>query len=283
MWTIYACRFGSIQVTENKSTYIGQIVSFRGGCSSLVFVKTLADSGREYAGKLLKVRSHPNWLLASLIITSVAISEALPLVLSHIFRPGYWLPFVLSTLIVAFMGQFVPYAIMPMYILRVAGQMTWLLEILKCLTAPASVPTAWLIRCGKEWRFKHGHRKLESILQMDELEAFIKLHEVDEGFGGRVKEEVGAVARGVIRNQDETIGLHVDQPWDSVRTLQLSDKISDELVKQAMDWHLDSILITERAAGHEELGAPPKIIGVLAIMVCYPLTALNRTAEARKS
>lgn len=249
----------------------------------MVFVKTPADSGREYAGKLLKVRSHPNWLLASLIITSVAISEALPLVLSHIFRPGYWLPFVLSTLIVAFMGQFVPYAIMPMYILRVAGQMTWLLEILKCLTAPASVPTAWLIRCGKEWRFKHGHRKLESILQMDELEAFIKLHEVDEGFGGRVKEEVGAVARGVIRNQDETIGLHVDQPWDSVRTLQLSDKISDELVKQAMDWHLDSILVTERAAGHEELEAPPKIIGVLAIMVCHPLTALTRTAEARKS
>lgn len=155
-----------------------------------------------------------------------------------------------------------------MYILRTAGKMTWFLEGLKWLSAPASVPTAWLIKSGKEWRFKHGHKKLESILQMDELEAFIKLHEVDEGFGGRVKGEVGAVARGIIRNQNETIGLHVDQRWDSVRTLQLSDKISDELVKQAMDWHLDSILITERAAGHGEFESPPKIIGNLAIMVC---------------
>lgn len=179
------------------------------------------------------------------------------------------------------MGQLVPFAIMPMYILRVAGKMTWLLEILKWLTAPASVPTAWLIKSGKEWRFKRGHKKLESILQTDELEAFIKLHEVNEGFGGKVKEEVGAVARGIIRNQNETIGLHVDQPWDSVRTLQLSDKISDELVKQAMDWHLDSIIITERAAGHGELEEPPKIIGVLAIMVCQTWTALTWTAEAQ--
>ena len=237
---------------------------------------------REYAGKLLKVRSHPNWLLASLIITSVGISEALPIVLSHIFRPGYWLPFVLSTLLVAFFGQLVPYTIMPMYILRIAGKMTWFLELLKWLTAPVSVPTAYLLRCGKEWRFKHGHRKLESVLPMDELEAFIKLHEVGEGFGGVVKGEVGAVARGIIRNQNEPIDLHVDQPWDSVSTLELSDKISDDMVDTAMNWHLDAILITETATGNRERAAPPKVIGILAVMVCQLQTASDMVLKYRK-
>lgn len=223
---------------------------------------------REYAGKILKIRQHPNWLLASLIITSCAISEALPLVLGHIFRPGFWLPFVLSTLIVSFMGQFVPYAVMPMYILRTAGKMTWFLGLIMWLTAPASIPTAWIIKSGKAWRFRHGHRKLDSILQMDELEVFIKLHEVDEGLGGQVESDVGAVARGIIRNQKETIGHHVDHAWDSVTTLQLSDKISDNLVRQSVDCHNGMILVTETAAGHGELKAPPKVVGTLAFTVC---------------
>lgn len=169
-----------------------------------------------------------------------------------------------------------------MYVLRVAGKMTWFLEALKWLTAPASVPIAYLIKSGKAWRFKHGHRKLESILPMDELEAFIKLHEADEGFGGVVKGEVGAVARAIIRNQDEPIDLYVDQPWDSVSTLEMSDKISDDMVDTAMNWHLDAILITKTATGHGERSAPPKVIGILAVMVCQLQTALTMVRKYRK-
>ena len=118
---------------------------------------------------------------------------------------------------------------------------------------------------------------------MDELEAFIKLHEVDEGFGGKVKGQVGAVARGIIRNQNETIGSHVDQAWESISTLQLSDKISDEVVKHAMNWRLDSILITERSTSNGELEAPPKVIGVLAVMVRQPRIAITRVPKSTKS
>ena len=262
------CRYGCIQVIENIGMYMDERLCFRTRSSPLHESTKPLMPDRENARSILDIRKHPNWLLASLILSSVAIAEALPLVLSHLFRPGYWVPFLLSTLIVAVVGQLLPYAIMPMYILRIAGKMGWFFKIIKWGTCWVSVPTGWLIERGKEWRFKHGHRRLDGIFEMDELEVFLKLHEVEEGFGGKVKEEVGGVVRGIIRNQDETVGQHVDQPWDSVKTLRLGDRVSDELVKEVTGWGLDRILVTEGPVKHEELTAAPAIIGTISTMVC---------------
>lgn len=162
---------------------------------------------------ILGVRNRPNWLLVSLILSSVMVAEGLPLILSHLFPPGSWAAFAISTICVAVIGEILPQAIMPLFVLEFAGRMMWFVRALMWLMAIPGILFAYPLRLFKTWKKKRHPYKMDGILEIDELIEFIRLHEQSEGLGGRLEDGVGCIVRMMIVQQEDV------QQWKSVVVL----------------------------------------------------------------
>ncbi len=193
---------------------------------------------RKHAQMILGVRGRPNWLLVSLILSSVMVAEGLPLILSHLFPPGSWAAFAISTLCVTVIGEILPQAIMPLFVLEVAGRMMWFVKALMWLMAIPGVLFAYPLRLFKTLKKKRHPYKMDGILEVDELIEFIRLHEKGEGLGGNLEDGVGCIARMMMVQQEDVkhwksvTVVHAD-PQGSSTTFQRHtnvDSVSDDIL-----------------------------------------------------
>ena len=131
--------------------------------------------------------------------------------MNHLFEPGDWKPFIFSTLLVATVGELLPQAIMPMFILPVVHRCSWFVHGVMWLTAPLSAPIGWVFR----WcRLKAATAQMEGILEVDELGEFLRMHEIDQGWGGALDLPIGCLLRRVLDARDEMVGRTCD--WGDV-------------------------------------------------------------------
>ena len=155
---------------------------------------------RNFAGRVLKVRGRPNWMLCSLVVVSVAIGEALPLFFSHLFSGNSSGSFIMTNLVII-VSQVGPTFVMPVFHLEVIGRVTWFIRLIMIFSAPAAVFPAYGLRRIKQWRKRGQPVHLEGLLTPNELIEFIRLHERSQGFGGMVEDHVGKAARDLLEEQ----------------------------------------------------------------------------------
>lgn len=127
--------------------------------------------------------------------------------MNHLFEPGDWKPFIFSTLLVAAVGELLPQAIMPMFILPVVHRCSWFVHGVMWLTAPLSAPIGWVFR---RCRLKAATAQMEGVLEVDDLGEFLRMHEVDQGWGGALELPIGSLLRRVLDVRDEMVGRTFD-------------------------------------------------------------------------
>lgn len=182
-------------------------------CSISDGLRLLTLLHRKHAQMILDVRGHPNWLLVSLILASVMVAEGLPLILSHEFKPGSWAAFSVSTVCVAVIGEIIPQAVMPMFILEIAGRFMWFVKGVMYLMAIPSSGFAYALRLFKRWKKKGQPYRMDGILDVDELIEFVRLHEKGELLGGKLEDGAGMLIRMMMVQQEEV------KPWRSATIL----------------------------------------------------------------
>ncbi|KAM0804952.1 hypothetical protein BDR22DRAFT_475181 [Usnea florida] len=166
----------------------------------IVWNRTGEEWRRNFAGRVLKVRGRPNWMLCSLVVVSVAIGEILPLLFGHLFSGNSSGSFIMTNLVIIF-SQVGPTFVMPVFHLEVIGRITWFIRLIMIFSAPAAVFPAWGLRRIKQWRKRGQPVHLEGLLPPNELIEFIRLHERSQGFGGMVEDHVGKAARNLLEQQ----------------------------------------------------------------------------------
>lgn len=166
---------------------------------------------RTCAGKVLKVRNRPDWLLLSLLAVSVAIGEVLPVLWSHLFLAG-GLSSYITTNIVIVVSQIGPTFIMPFFHLEISGRCTWFVRFIMWFSAPVTMVPAYALRRFRRWRKRGQQAHMDGILPLDELIEYIHLHEKDQGYGGTLDNHVGKAMRDLMEAQisSESSSRHVE-------------------------------------------------------------------------
>ena len=166
---------------------------------------------RAFAGKVLKVRNRPDWLLVSLVLVSVAIAEALPYFWSHLFSAGDRLSSLANNFVIL-VSQVGPMFVMPVFHLEVSGRFTWFVRLVMWFSAPVTVLPAYALRRLKQWKRRGQQTHMEGLLPLDELTEFILLHEKGQGFGGTLDDHVGEAMRTLLEGQIsvEASSVHVE-------------------------------------------------------------------------
>lgn len=171
---------------------------------------------RIFAGKVLKVRNRPDWLLMSLVLVSVAIAEALPYFWSHLFSTGNRLSSLANNSVIL-VSQVGPVFVMPIFHLEVSGRFTWFVRLVMWFTAPVTALPAYALRRLRRWKRRGQQAYMEGLLPLDELMEFIHLHEKGQGYGGTLDDHVGKAMRNLLERQ---VSVEVFSPSESVRQYQ---------------------------------------------------------------
>ena len=155
---------------------------------------------RKLAGRVLKVRNRPNWLLISLVILSVAIAEALPVIWSHLFLANSLASYI-TTSIVIFVSQVGPTFVMPVFHLEISGRCTGFVRFIMWFLAPVTVVPAYMLRRFRKWTKRGQEAHMDGLLSLDELIEYVHLHEKGQGYGGMLDDHVGKAMRDLMEEQ----------------------------------------------------------------------------------
>ena len=166
---------------------------------------------RTCAGKVLKVRNRPDWLLLSLVAVSVAIGEVLPVLWSHLFLAGTLSSYV-TTNVVIIVSQLGPTFVMPFFHLEISGRCTWFVRFIMWFSAPVTMVPAYALRRFRRWRKRGQQAHMDGLLPLDELIEYIHLHEKCQGYGGMLDNHVGKAMRALMEAQisSESSSRHVE-------------------------------------------------------------------------
>ncbi|KAI9819222.1 MAG: hypothetical protein M1827_007378 [Pycnora praestabilis] len=237
----------------------------------LTYLRVLASSGAEeqqkQAKKILAVRKYPNWSLFSLILTTTAITQTLPLLLNPLWPESPLCPIIFSTLGVAFLGDFLPQTLMPRHVLSMAEVLMPLVWVCMYVAAvPATVPVgvSWLCRMGMwgkdigtgvEMGWKRG------ILGTRALAEFVKCHERSQGNGGEVSHEAGRFIKAAFRMQGMKV-KDVMVPWNCIAKVECDQLLSREFVRDVKGWGFGRLVVVEKRLGKSE-----RVVGWLDVKV----------------
>ena len=166
---------------------------------------------RTFAGKVLKVRNRPDWLLLSLLAVSVAIGEVLPVLWSHLFLAGSLSSYVTTNMVIV-VSQIGPTFIMPFFHLEISGRCTWFVRFIMWFSAPVIMVPAYALRRFRRWRKRGQQAHMDGLLPLNELIEYIHLHEKGQGYGGTLDNHVGKAMRDLMEAQisSESSGRHVE-------------------------------------------------------------------------
>lgn len=197
----------------------------------MVWKRTGDEQRRVYAGKVLKVRNRPDWLLVSLVVVSVAILEILPLLWSHLFVSSNATSYVTGNMLIL-VSQVGPTFVMPVFHLEVSGRFTWLVRLVMWFSAPVTVLPAYALRRLKRWRKRGQQPHVDGLLPMNELKEFIYLHEKGQGYGGTLDDHVGKMMRDLMQGQisGEAPIAHLETEWS--QSIQFTESVDTTSVQR---------------------------------------------------
>ncbi|MCJ1435711.1 hypothetical protein MMC27_005086 [Xylographa pallens] len=216
-----------------------------------VWTRTGSPKRQAQATAVLGLRQHPNWLLTSFILSSIAVGQALPMITNHLFTPGAMLPFVVSTVLLTLIGSLLPQAIMPLYTLMIASRMAWFITMLMWLTAPLSVPLGFAFRWCKILGKRKEEWKSDGILGRDELAEFVRLHQIDAGLGGKLGNKVGEFVRRIIIGEGGATGDI--SGWDRLFKVYEDQQVDAALLARLCPVLCPSMIVATSVHGDGEI------------------------------
>lgn len=190
---------------------------------------------RIFAGKVLKVRNRPDWLLLSLAAVSVAIAEVLPVFWNHLFAGGSVSSYVATNLVIL-VSQVGPTFVMPVFHLEISGRFTWFVRLVMWFSAPVTVAPAYALRRFRNWRRRGQQVCMDGLMPLDELIEYIHLHEKDQGWGGTLDNHVGKAIRTLmeehVSSEASNIQVETEESW----SIQTSESVTSTSVQS---FHLE--------------------------------------------
>lgn len=196
---------------------------------------------RIFAGKVLKVRNRPDWLLLSLVAVSVAIAEVLPLFWNHLFVGGS-IPSYVATNLVILVSQVGPTFVMPVFHLEISGRFTWFVRLIMWFSAPVTVAPAYALRRFRKWRKRGQQARMDGLLPLDELIEYIHLHEKGQGCGGTLDNHVGKAIRTLMEEQVSSEASSIQVETEGSWSIQTSESVSSTSVQS---FHLEGSTATD--------------------------------------
>lgn len=159
------------------------------------------------------------------------VSEGLPLVLDHLFKPGSYGAFIVSTIAVTLVGEIIPQLIMPLYILELGGGCVWFVKITMWLMAPFAFPLACALKAFRTRRTRRKPICKDGVLEIDELVEFVRLHEESEKRGGSLADAAGPMVRTLMENSHGLVGQDV-RLWPAVTLLNSISPASSTVLRK---------------------------------------------------
>lgn len=190
---------------------------------------------RIFAGKVLKVRNRPDWLLLSLVAVSVAIAEVLPLFWNHLFAGGS-VPSYVATNLVILVSQVGPTFVMPVFHLEISGRFTWFVRLIMWFSAPVTVAPAYALRRFRKWRKRGQQTRMDGLMPLDELIEYIHLHEKGQGWGGTLDNHVGKAIRTLMEEQVSSEASSIQGETEGSWSIQTSESVASTSVQS---FHLE--------------------------------------------
>ena len=96
------------------------------------------------------------------------------------------------------------------------------------ITAPLSIPVAWVFRSIRIWTESRRPFRSEGILKNEELVEHLRLHERGAGLGGCVCDDVGAIARTLLMCQELTAAERA-RSWQGSTQIEAGRTVDDHL------------------------------------------------------
>ncbi|KAK9464227.1 hypothetical protein V1512DRAFT_159840, partial [Lipomyces arxii] len=152
---------------------------------------------RQYAQKIIPIRSNGHLLLTTLLVASVITNETLPIVTEHVIGSGAQ-AVIISTLLIVVFSEIIPQAVCAKHSLAIGAFMAWpvriLIWIFFCVCWPISKTLDAILGAH------HG-----TIYRAAELKELIQYHSKDYRHGGDLKREAVKVMRGALEMQNKDV------------------------------------------------------------------------------
>lgn len=155
-----------------------------------------------------------------------------------------WMTFFLSTTTVTLIGEILPQALVPLWILEVGGRSIWFLRCLMWILAvPACIP-AYALRKARDWHGRKHSDKRDGVLELDELMEFVRLHQHCCGHSGPLTDECGSLVRAVLSSQRRMI-LDEVKPWRYLTILDVNVQLDAMVLENIWSWNDPYVLVVK--------------------------------------
>ncbi len=205
-------------------------------------------------------------IVGSMICAMTLVNSYIPVIrnatLPH--TKDYISPAIISNLYAAFFIDILGQLLIPPRILKVAFHaMPLIYPLMGIFAIPAILPTM-AIRCGRKWF--GGRRAEEGILPNRSLWTFIKYHEEDENYGGRLWKETSECMRGALELQ-EKYAEDAMTAWADIKKIRLSDPVTPEFTERIKASACSRIIVVENVRSTPDGEAHERVVGFLHIKV----------------
>lgn len=121
---------------------------------------------KEYAKRILPIRSRSNYLLCAFSVAEVAIDSATTVLIESLTNG--WLAILISTILITIFAGIIPQAICHRHALLIGARTIWLTYIIMIITFPLAYPISLLLDCmiGEEISHYHDRKYLSNYIEL---------------------------------------------------------------------------------------------------------------------
>ncbi|KAK9470971.1 DUF21-domain-containing protein, partial [Dipodascopsis tothii] len=152
---------------------------------------------RNYAQKIIPIRSNGHLLLTTLLLTNVIVNETLPIITEHVVGSGTQ-AVVTSTILIVIFSEIIPQAVCSKHSLAIGAFMAWPVRVLIWLLMGICWPLAKILDLilGPHSGFTYRSSELKELIQ---------LHSSDAHHGGDLRPEAVTIMRGAVDMQSRIV------------------------------------------------------------------------------
>ncbi|ORX89422.1 DUF21-domain-containing protein [Basidiobolus meristosporus CBS 931.73] len=137
-------------------------------------LEVLMESGegreKKYAKKVYKIlHKRKHWVLATLLLSNVAVNETLPVIIDSVFGSG-WEAVLISTVCIVIFGEVIPQALCVRFGLAIGASLAWFVELLMYITGIITYPVYRLL----DWCLGEDRG---TAYRKPELKTLVSLHQ----------------------------------------------------------------------------------------------------------
>ena len=163
-----------------------------------VLVKAGSEKEREYAAKIIPVRTNGNLLLCTLLLGNTVVNNSLSVLLADLTTGAVGI--ASSVFLVLVFGELIPQAAASRYGLFLGAHLVWLLRIFRAILLPVAWPISWILN-------RVMGREIGRIMNRQEFIKLVELHsEEQHRTRSTITPEDHTLVVGVLRYSQRTVG-----------------------------------------------------------------------------